>query len=351
MTSKKLIRFPQRLFFPLLIAIVSILLAACGGGTQTSSNGDVQAVASPSTTPQSQSLTLSGSVASNMAASAFTVSEFLFNPAEFASGFVPELAPTDTLPAASTLAIDMDESGWADLRLNASPTSPVMQPCAGGGSLTSVASTQLARKLLDTITVVATNCTDHWGVTYKGTLISTTVSQQGSPLMGKEWDTTSIYRFKGFSAESMAGKAQFDGDLTVNKKYSPVGNRTYVLSGDVMHIIGQRTGQAPNDVTIRQYKTFASFAPGDIRSTIEFTQQSVGSSGQAGTVVVKTPQTFIRTAGAYSSSGVLSVSDGVSTATVTAKDGTTVQVDYSPAGDGVVTESNTLTWSQFLSPK
>jgi hypothetical protein len=48
---------------------------------------------------------------------------------------------------------------------------------------------------------------------------------------------------------------------------------------------------------------------------------------------------------------VLSVSDGVSTATVTALDGTSARIDYSPASEGIVTESNTLGWSDFLSAK
>lgn len=379
MRSKKSICLSQRVVSVLVVSVVT-LLAACGGGQEIPSAGPTTANPQASdavlTTPESQPLisgptitltqpalpdaqggatitlkqpAMSGAAAGNIAASAFAVSDFLFDPAGYASRFIPDVLPAAFSFDASTSAWNLDVLAWFGLRSNP-PMQPMTVTCSRGGSLASVASASVTADRLDTVRMVASNCSMIDGVTYNGELTSITVSQLGVPVPGQAWSTTYSFRFKHFSVVSTKGTVEFDGDLDFAIRLAPSGSLSFAMSGAAMRVIGQRNGQAPVDVAIQQYKTSTDFSPGEIRSAIEFTQQGVGSSGQAGTIVVKSPQTFVRRSGKYPSSGVLSVSDGVSSATVTALDGTSVRVDYSPAGDGVVTESTTLTWSQFQSP-
>jgi len=291
---------------------------------------------------------MSDAQAANVAAISLIASEFLFNTSSNASQYISGAAMANPAPDAAGLGGVLMEYAWGDLRLSSSPTQGIVQACPAGGSLASVASNSGASNLLDTVAMVARNCSMN-GFTMNGSLVSTVVSQSGSPVAGQSWDATDLFRFNSFSATSASASASFDGDLALGISFTPSGTRTFTLSGAAMHLTAKRNGQVPIDLLMQQYKTSTNFAPGEIRSTIEFTQQSVGSTGQASSIVVKTPQVFVRTSGQYSSSGVLSVADGVSSATGTALNGTNVRVDYSPASDGAVTESNSLTWFQFLS--
>lgn len=292
---------------------------------------------------------MSAAQAANAARISLIAPEFLFNTASNASHFISGVATVNPAADAAGLAQVLTEYAWGDLRLSFSPTKGIVQACPAGGSLSSVASNSGASNLLDTVTMVARNCSMN-GFTMNGSLVSTVVSQTGSPVAGNSWDVTDIFRFNNFSASNASASTAFDGDLRLGISFTPSGTQTFTLSGAAMHVTARRNGQAPIDLLMQRYKNTINFAPGEIRSIIEFTKQSVGSTGQPSTIVVTTPQVFVRTSGQYPSSGVLSLSDGVSSATVTALDGTSVRVDYSSASDGVVTESNTLTWSQFQSP-
>jgi hypothetical protein len=359
MSSKNLNCILHRALLLLLVASAAAFVAACGGGNQSPAADTASTDASASATPVSQTVlagptatlvqpAMSGTAAGDIAASALMLSEFIFNTAPTATLTIPGVSAPGAVPDAVGLGEILSTFAWGDLSLSSSRIQGIVQMCPSGGSLSSAASTVGSGNLLDTVSMVARDCGLN-GFTINGALTATVVSQTRSAT--QNWSVTSSYHFTGFTAASATATATFDGDLTQDLVFTPSGARSFQTSGTAMHVVGQRIGQAPIDVVIRQYKTSTSFAPGEISSAIEFTQQSVDSSGKPNTIVVKTPQTFIRNAGLYASSGVLSVSDGVSSATVTALDGTSARVDYSPAGDGVVTESTTLTWSQFLSPK
>lgn len=379
MRSKKSICFPQRVVSVLVVSIVT-LLAACGGGQEVPAAGPTtanpQASDSVLTTPESQPLisgptitltqpampdgqaaapatqtqpAMSAAKATNVAAISLIASELLFNTAGNASQTISGVAIANPAPDAAQLAQNLMEYAWGDLRLSFSPTQGIVQACPAGGSLASVASNSGASNLLDTVAMVAKNCAMN-GFTMNGSLVATVVSQTGFQVAGQSWDATDLFRFNSFSATNASASVAFDGDLTLGISITPSGTRTFTLTGAAMHLTAKRNGQAPIDLLMQHYKTSTNFALGEIRSTIELTQQGVGSTGQPGTIVVTTPQVFVRTSGQYPSSGALSVSDGISSAAVTALDGTSVRVDYCPASDGVVTESNTLTWSKLQSP-
>ncbi|MDB5822269.1 MAG: hypothetical protein JWR21_973 [Herminiimonas sp.] len=361
MSLKKSVRFTQRFSLPLLIVTIATLLAACGGGTEAASDLHSQAGAAASTSPQSQSVAsepviavtqtnLSGKQAGDIAANALAISDYLFDPAEYADQFIPGAERTRFPMAASSMARYFLAIGGNAGLANGWILAPQELTCLHGGSATYLLgpSSPARPNFWDTVTMVARNCTTIDDITFNGEL-SSRMAGPGVLLPGQASADTSFLRFKRFSIGTTKGAVELDGDLDYVLRVGTSGSISFTASGTAMNVVGQRNGQAPIDVTIRQYKTSTSFAPGDIRSAIEFTRQFVGSSGQASTVIVKTPQTFVRTAGQYASSGVLSVSDGVSSTTVTVLNGTSVRVDYSPAADGIVTESNTLSWSEFLS--
>jgi hypothetical protein len=273
------------------------------------------------------------------------------DPARYADQFLTGVKPNGFPLAASTLAWYFGEINWDALKAVGMPTVPINFTCSHGGSvITTGTVSSVILNIRDTLRMDAKNCTTADDITFNGELTLIVVPRP-DPVPGKAWADTNYLRFKHFSIVSATGAVEYDGDLEFDLNITALGSISSITSGAEMHVIGHRNGQTPVDVTIRQYKTSNSFAPGEVRSQMEFTRQSTGSSGQAITVAVKTPQTFVRTSGQYSSTGVLSVSDGVSTATVTALDGTSARIDYSPASEGIVTESNTLGWSDFLSAK
>jgi hypothetical protein len=292
---------------------------------------------------------MSASDATTVAENAFIASEFLFNTSGIATHYIPGISGGTPAPDAAGLALALMEFAWGDLRLSSSPTQGIVQACPSGGSLTSVASKSSTGNLLDTVDIVASNCVMN-GFTMNGHLTARVVSQSGSPFAGQAWDATDFFRFSHFSAANTTASAEFDGDLTLAMSFTPSGTRAYTVSGAAMHLTAKRNGQAPVDASMQQYKTVTNFAPGEIRSTIAFTQQRIGGLGQAITVAVETPQSFVRNAGQYPSAGILSVSGGGSSASVNAIDGTNLRFDFSAAGDGVVTESKNMTWSQLLFP-
>jgi hypothetical protein len=362
MKSKKSFCFPRRVISSALVVSIVTLLAACGGGQETPSAGPATADSpaySSVPTPESQPVisgpaitiaqpAISTAQAARVAAISLIASEFLFNTSGNASQYITGVATANRAPDAGGLAQNLMEYAWGDLRLSFSPTQGIVQACPAGGSLASVASNSGASNLLDTVSMVAHNCSMN-GFTMNGRLVATIASQTGFPVDGRSWDATDLFRFSSFSATSAAASAAFDGDMTLDMSFTASGARTFTLSGAAIHVTAKLNGQPQVDLLMQQYKATTNFAPGTVRSIIEFTQQSVDSTGQPSLLVVKTPQVFVRTSGQYSSSGVLSVSDDVSSATVTALDDTSVRVDYRPASDGAVTESNSLTWLQFMS--
>jgi hypothetical protein len=63
---------------------------------------------------------------------------------------------------------------------------------------------------------------------------------------------------------------------------------------------------------------------------------------------VKSLQPFVSTGTAMPGSGSLIVNGAASSVTVTALSASSVRLDYSAKGDGVITKSTTLSWAEFI---
>jgi hypothetical protein len=209
--------------------------------------------------------------------------------------------------------------------------------CTGGGSVSIDATLANSQTISngDTMKMTATNCVTFSNVT-------------GDVLNGTTYKATMDSRFTAFSLASGTDTAILNGDMKMAVDQTSATSNTLTISGTSLQLTEQRAGTTIGTSTLGNYTMTGSTNGTTVTSAANFTLSGNSTALGNYAYIVKNVQPFVATGLSMPGSGSMLVTGDASSVTVTAVDSNNVRVDYSAKGDGVITQTNTFTWLNFL---
>jgi hypothetical protein len=328
-----------------LLALGSVLaLSACGGG---GSAGDSGAVLGPVQTSTLSPITAAnaGRVASNAYASFASISEASTSVTDVLTGVSIGRAGISTV--SPVLGLVRHVIGQGAPRLLTGVT--YSDNCSGGGTVSIDASLSNTQRISngDSMTLTTRNCVED-GNTLNGALTITFSNISGDIVNSSTWAATFDTRYNGFSVTSGAQTATVNGDMKIVLNQQSATSNSLTLSGKSLQVTEQQAGATIATRTLSDYSLTGSMSGTTITSTANFAISGNTSALGQFSYVVKTTQAFVSVGTAMPGAGSLVVNGAASSVTVTALGASGVRLDYSAKGDGVITQTTTSGWSEFL---
>jgi len=202
----------------------------------------------------------------------------------------------------------------------------------------------------DSMTVTATNCVNDAtnNESVNGTL-SIKFSGVSGSIPSKVFGVTMDTTFTDFNITSGTTKVGVKGDMKIVLNQTSAGMNNIALSGSSLQTTEQQGSAAVVNRTITGYTVTGKNESGVSTSAADFGLSGTSPKLGTFTYTVKNLAPFVINAGAaVPSSGSLIVTGNASsvTATVVANG---VRVDFSAAGNGTITSTETVAWNAFLS--
>ncbi|MFC5552101.1 hypothetical protein [Massilia aerilata] len=328
----------------LCLAIASTLaLGACGGG-----GGSAGSSTSP-TPVQTSSLTpITAANSGKAAASGYTASSLIGDSSSSVTGVLTGVSIGGTGMSAAAPVIKLVKRSFGQGGAPLLTGATVNQACAGGGTITVDANLRNPQTLSngDTMSVTAVNCVED-GDRLNGTLSITIADVSGDLINTTSGAATMDTRFTGFSITSGSETATLNGDMKIALKVTSSTDSSVTISGKSLQATDQKAGATVASLTLADYSL-----SGSTNGNTTTSSGSFGLSGNANGLgqfayTVKSIQPFVSVGTDMPGSGSLIVNGNASSVTVTALGAGGVRLDYSAKGDGVVTQTATLSWADF----
>jgi hypothetical protein len=326
----------------LYLAIASTLvLSACGGGGGSAGGG--------STPVQTSNLTpITAATSGKAAAAGFTANALVGNSSSSITGVLTgvSIGGAGISAVAPVLTLVKRTLGQGGAQLLTGVT--VSHACTGGGTLMVDATLHNAQTVSngDTMAVTAQNCVED-GNNLNGRVTIAFSNITGDPMNtwvgGATMDTT----LAGFSIASGGTTATVNGDMKIVYASTSSTSNSIAISGKSLQTSEQKAGATVANLTLSDYSVTGSTNGATTTSAANF-----GLSGNANSLgqfafTVKSLQPFVSVGTAMPGSGALIVNGAASSVTVTALSASSVRLDFSAKGDGVITQSTTLSWAEF----
>jgi hypothetical protein len=221
------------------------------------------------------------------------------------------------------------------------------QPCDLGGTMSiDTTNTGSSIRAGDTAKISANNCRFADIPMVNGAMSLTITSVTGDPVSSNNYSLGMAVKFDNFNVTEGAVRTGLSGDLNI--AYSQAGTSTVNagITGQSL-TVSQTGGGAAGTYQLSQYDIKVVTANGNASLSGKYTMSGNSSSvGGSFSYTAQTLQPLVVAFGSsYPSSGALIVRGTPATVTLTALNSNNVRVDYSEKGDGVVTATNTLTWT------
>jgi hypothetical protein len=325
------------------LAIASTLvLSACGGGGSDS-------IAGPSPVQTSALTPISAANANKAAASGYSANDLIGSSSTSVTGVLTgvSIGGTGISAVSPVLKLVKRAVGQGGVQLLTGVT--MSEACSGGGTVTIDANLHNAQTVSngDTMTLVARNCVED-GNNMNGSLTVAFSDVSGDFVNTSTGAATMDTRFTGFSIASGSETASIDGDMKIALRVASASISSITISGKSLQVSEQKAGAAVANMTLADYSLTGSTDGTSTTSAASFTLSgNVNGLGQFA-YTVKTIQPFVSVGTAMPGSGSLIVNGAASSVTVTALSASSVRLDYSAKGDGTITQSTTLSWSEFV---
>lgn len=332
----------------LLFAIGSAMaLSACGGGggggSTTSGSVPVQtSTLSPITAANSSRVASNAYAATISLGTSASSLTGLLTGASVSSGGIGAVGPV--------LALLKHGKGAAPLLAGVTTSNA----CSGGGTVSVDATLRDERTLSngDVLTYTTKNCSED-GYVLDGVITITFSSVTNAYLnytsfnIDSPFDLTIDIRFTNFTIAAASDKLGLSGDMKIALNHTNVNSNALSVSGKSLQTTTQNGGASLGSRTLADYTVTASTIGATTTNAASFSMS--GSSAALGqfAYTVKNVQPFVSTGSATASNGALIVNGAASSVTTTAV-GNGVRLDFSAKGDGTITQTNTLGWTEFL---
>jgi hypothetical protein len=320
----------------------ALVLSACGGGGGGSGAG--------STPVQTSALTtIAASDAPKVASNGYAAGTVVSQSSTSLTGIVTgvSVAAPGVGAVAPVLGLVKQAYGSTGAGLLAGVT--ISDNCAGGGTVTIDATLRNQNTLSngDTLTMTAFNCTED-GATMNGKLSITVSGVSGDVINATSGAVTLDTRFNNFSVASGSEADTLNGDMKISVTVANSVDATFAISGASLLATEQRSGATVATRTLTAYTVNGSVHGSTVSAAANFSVSGNANGLGQFAYTVKNLQPFVTTTTGVPTAGSLIVTGAGSTVTATVVSNG-VRVDYSAKGDGVITQTSTLSWSDFLS--
>ncbi len=321
-----------------------LVLSACGGGGGSGGNGGTS-------TPPVQTSNLStiaaadaSKAASNGYAAGYAISQSSTSLTDVVTGV--SVAPPGVGAVAPVLGLVKQAYGRQGANLLTGVT--VSESCSGGGTVTIDATLRSQNTLSngDTLTMTALNCVES-GTTMNGALAITVSGVSGDVINSTTGAVTLDTRFNNFTVASGSTATTLYGDMKLGFTATSATDATVAISGASLHAAEQRSGAIVATWTLTAYSVAIGVHGATVSSAANFSLAGDANGLGKFAYTVKNLQPFVGTTTGMPTAGSLIVNGAGSSVTATVVPNG-VRVDYSAKGDGVVTQTSTLGWSDFL---
>jgi hypothetical protein len=326
--------------YSLAVVGCALVLSACGGGGGGGGTGSAPVQASLSTIAAADA----PKVAGNGYAAGTVISQSSTSLAGIVTGV--SVAPAGVSAVSPVLDLVKQAYGKSGAGLLTGVT--LSDSCTGGGTVTIDANLHNQNTLSngDTLTMTALNCTED-GATLNGKVSITVSGVSGDVINSPTGGVTLATQFNGFAVASGSTSATLTGDMKIGVTVTSNVDATFAISGASLLVTEQRSGATVASRTLTDYAM-----TGSVHGTTVSAAASFSVSGNANGLgqfayTVKNLQPFVTTTTGMPTSGSLIVNGAGSSVTATVVSNG-VRIDYSAKGDGVVTQTSTLSWSDFL---
>lgn len=327
----------------LLAAGSALVLSACGGGG--GGGGDAGPAPAPVSTMSTVTAANSTKVAGNAYASSSEISESSSSMSSFLTGVSVGRADISLVSPVLDLIRRVRPQDGTPLLTGITLT----ESCSGGGMLTIEAnlSNQQTASVGDTIAITANNCSED-GDTINGKFSAKFAAVSGDVLNAVTWSATLDTVFTNFSISTGSETVSANGDMKIAINQTNLSSNTVTVSGKSLQTTEQRSGITLATRTLGDYSMTGSSRNGLITSAATFNM--TGKTNELGqfSYSVKNLQPFVSMGTSMPTSGSLIVNGAASSVTVTALSSSSVRLDFSAKGDGTITQSNTLSWTELL---
>lgn len=219
------------------------------------------------------------------------------------------------------------------------PSGGTVKVSSSGGSLDNM-------KPGDVATVEASNCGVS-GLKINGSLTLTLKEGNLASFQTGESPSVMQFQFSGLSLVSGTEAGLIDGDLTTKATQTSAGDITLVLSGTSLRTILKEDDVLVTDRTLSGFEYVTNAAAENLTASMNCTLNASSSSAKDLRLGVETVTPFVHQAEDNPMSGSMLVTGAASSVTITAVDAASVRLDLSARGDGVITESQTMSWTEF----
>ena len=318
-----------------------LVLSACGGG---GGSGGGATTPPPTSTLSTITAADAPKAASNGYAAGYMISQSSSSLTDVVTGV--SVAPPGVGAVAPVLGLVKQAYGRQGANLLTGVT--VSESCSGGGTVTIDATLRSQNTLSngDTLTMTAQNCVES-GTTMNGALSITVSGVSGDVINSTSGAVTLDARFNNFKVGSGSTTNTLNGDMKIGFTAASATDATVAISGASLLATEQRSGATVATFTLTAYSVAASVHGSTVSSAANFSVSGNANGLGQFAYTVKNLQPFVGTTAGVPTSGSLIVNGAGSSVTATVVPNG-VRVDYSAKGDGVVTQTSTLSWSDFL---
>jgi hypothetical protein len=323
-----------------LAAGSALILSACGGGGGS-------AGAPVSTPPVSTLSSITAANANNAGSNAYVAGSAISDSSSSLTGVLTgvSLGSAGISAVAPVLSLVKHAHGAQQLLTGVT----ISESCSGGGTVTIDATLRNQQTISngDTMALTANNCVED-GTTLNGAMTVTFSEVSGDMMNTLTFGATMDTRFNNFSVISGSETMGVNGDMKIAINQANQSTSSITISGKSLQLTEQRAGASVANRTLADYSMTGSTRGTTITSAANFTLSGNTNGLGQFSYSVKNVQPFVSTGTAMPGSGSLIVNGASSSVTVTVADNNGVRLDYSAKGDGVITQTNTLSWAGFL---
>lgn len=331
----------------------AILLSACGGGggssgTTNGGNGSGNSPAPVVTTPASTLSPVTAANAPQVAASAYASSMAISDSSTPVNGFLTGVSMGGTHIGVVAPVLDLVRKLYPRTRPLLTGV-VVTEACTGSGTMTVEANLRNSQTISngDTLKVTATNCFEE-GVIINGTILIAMSNITGDILNSYNWGATLDTTFTGFSVRSGAEMASVSGDMKIAMTQTGMSTSSVNVSGKALQVVEQRSNVTLGTYTLSDYTMNDVINGTTVRSAANFTISGNSSALGQFSYTVKNREPFVSNQTSNPYSGSLIVNGASSSVTLTTTSVSSVRLDFSAKGDGSITQTSNLSWTELM---
>jgi hypothetical protein len=329
----------------LYLAITSsLVLSACGGG-----GGGSGGSTSPTPVQTSNLTPITASNAGKAAASGYTANNLINGSSSSVTGVLTGVTISGTGIGAVSPVVKLVKRTFGQANVPLLTGATVSQACPGGGTITVDGTLRNPQMVSngDTMTVTAQNCVED-GNNLNGRMSITFSDVSGDIMNTWVGAATMNTSLTNFSIAGGGETATLNGDMKIAITSTSATSSSITISGKSLQASEQKGGAAVATFTLADFSLTGSTNGTTTTSASNFSLSgNVNGLGQFA-YTVKSLQPFVSVGTAMPGSGALIVNGAASSVTATALGNSGVRLDYSAKGDGVITQTTTLSWADFV---